>query len=201
MEKKISWPYDEYDAELSPEHEELWAEIAGELRYRKRLSMTERDRLLRDYRAAFGGIRDEDGSVLDGPIPQSYIDRWYAIHGKESNYKGQTKEQKYADVAGGISIAGGSHAITCFQGRGNITLGSKAAAQAFVASMQEAIAGMEDDPVAVSPAVSTASSARSFSQNERLIQSSEARKQRFEQNMREAERFARQSAFSYPRYG
>jgi len=199
VDEKKSWPYDEFDAETSPEHETLFAEIRGELAYRKRLSMEERDRLLRDYRAAWGGMKDsEDGSVLDGPIPQSYVDRWYEINGKESNYSGQQKDVE-AIIAAGVSISptpdGG---FTLRQGAGGaITIPSDQIAEFLDGCRQ---AATQRSPNRPSNAVSVASDNTRYSQNAKLAYGNPVLEERQKRNEAEMKKYAEQSSMVYPRW-
>jgi hypothetical protein len=102
--------FDEFDAETSPEYSQLFAEIAGEL---AKVSMAENDRFLSDFRAAWGGMKDQEGSVLDAGPPQSYVDKWYRLTGPQSNYSGQKQvQQKQAEgVASVTALANIDNAI------------------------------------------------------------------------------------------
>jgi hypothetical protein len=195
-EKKIFLElFNEFSSDNSPEFTQLFAEIAGELTYRRKVSMEERDSWLQDFSKGFSGsYRDTDGSVLDSDLPQAYVEAFHRINGPESNNAGQKQQKDYNVVAGGISIHGGPHSVVCFQGTGNIVSGSRADALAFIQEFIVAMNQMEDDPVAPSSEVSPAN------QNAKVAYGNPVLQARAERNEREMEKYAKASGVQYPKW-
>ncbi len=83
----------------SSEGYDLWADIAADLKYQRRLRRMEDDIYLRDFSKGFSGPRDHEGNLLTGRPPQEYVDRWRQVFGPESNYPNR-KQQDYSAVIG-----------------------------------------------------------------------------------------------------
>ncbi len=157
----------------------------------------EGDSWLQDFSKGFSGnYRDTDGSVLDGALPQAYVQRFHEINGPESNARGQRKEVE-SIVAAGITISptpdGG---LVLRKGTGSIVVPAGQVADFLDGCRQ---AATQRAPGVPAP-TQMSSSNRQFSQNELVVQSDATRKARFERNMREMEKLARASAFEYPKY-
>jgi hypothetical protein len=189
--------FDEFDAETSPEFTQLFAEIAGELNYRRKLAMEENDKFLRDFRAAWGGLKNQDGSVLDnGPSPE-YVARHYAINGPESNYKGQQKDVE-SITAGGVVISPSPDGGLVFrQGAGGGIVVTADGVDDFFAGCYQVRS--QRAPTAPSPTNMTSAPVR-HGQNDKLTYGNPVLQERMERNEREMKKYAEQSGTKYPRW-
>ena len=201
MSKK-NWPYDEFAAETSPEYQQLFAEIAGELAYRRKLKMVENDRFLRDYRSAWQGtMKDQDGSILDPPIPAAYAQKCMELAGPQST---RMKERKdYSTTVGNQTTVYATESGVVMMQAANTIHVDPDDLQALIDALNAAkatVGPMAPDPIVGAYPGRNSSNYR-YSQNARVIADSEQRKTQLERNLKEMEKWAKASASSYPRYG
>jgi hypothetical protein len=161
--------------EVSPEHSELFAEIAGELNYRRLKSMEQRDVYLTDFRKGWsGGARDSDNRGLAGGTPpQDYVDRWYQINGSECSSKGSKINQKdYSASIGGVTVQASDVVCTLQKSVALIQLFDPAEVRALGQSLIAAADQMTAAPTYPATPVGTdnhASSSFSYSQNAKVF--------------------------------
>jgi hypothetical protein len=104
MKNFLTWLNEFAGDEPSPEFSELFAEIAGELSYRRKVSMTERDLWLTDFSKAWSGPKDHTGQLLSGRVPDDWAAEWYRINGLESNYPSRKQEDYSATIGDAIFL-------------------------------------------------------------------------------------------------
>jgi hypothetical protein len=164
--------------------------------------MEERDRFLTDFRAAWAGLKDQDGSVLDGELPQAYIDAFHRINGPESNYSGQKKHVKDLSASiGSVSVTASDVGLIMMQAAATIRMDDPDQVRRLG---QTLIAAADQMNAASAPVVGAngqvLSDNRPYSQNSKLAYGNPILKEQMERNLRELEKFAEQSAYSYPKY-
>jgi len=159
---------------------DLFADIAGELAYRRKLSMEERDIYLQDFSKAWALEKDSDGRGYQGGTPPpGYVAQWQAITGPESNYSGQ-QHKGWSGNGGGCSFTvNDSGGLVLHQGQSVITVTANVLAE-FAGLVQTALAQSR----AVQPA-SAGQTARVLSHNEKVVQSDPILRERARRNRQE----------------
>jgi hypothetical protein len=190
--------FNEFSAENSPEFTRLFGEIAGELAYRRRLKMEENDRFLQDFKAAWTGYKEQDGSVLDADVPQSYVDEYHRITGKESNYKGQKQVKGLSASTASTSVTASDVGCVIMQAAGTLRYSDPAEMRKLGQILLAAADQMDAAPDPLTGA--NTSSNREYSQNSKVTYGNPVLKARAERNEREAKKYAEQSGTKYPRW-
>ena len=180
---------------------DFWNMLYADIRYQRRLKMQENDRLLRDYRSAWTGtMKDQDGSILDPPMPASYVQECMKLAGPQATRNEERKDilQTIGNQFTGFANESG----VVFQQAANtfhIDPDDIDATIAFLQAAKAVVGPMAPDPL--TGVAGQASSNYSYSQNARVAESSEERKRQQDKNIKAMEAWAEQSSKAYPRYG
>lgn len=159
----------------------------------------ERDLWLQDFSKGFtGSYRDRDGSVLDGELPQAYVDAFRRINGPESNYAGQKHVKELSASVGSVSVTASDVGVVIMQAAGTIRMGSSDEVRQLGQILIAAADQMTDAPEPLTGA--NTSSNRQYSQNSKLTYGNPVLKARQERNEAEMKKYAEQSGHKYPKW-